>query len=218
MTKSEIGILLQGRVSNWLPNIIQEYKMNFPDANILLSTWDTENTTDVDCEIVRSEMPPPTPPHNSSTNFQIIGVKNGLKKLDAEIILKCRTDQFIHNKDIFRLYKENCPIEKIMVTDIGSKINDEYRVSDFCQIARKKILESYWNEIPIKDGMYPISSEVYLTKNYVQNIKNDNRPWNEIYNKYFHYMDYNFDFQIEFEKLAYNEKYSRQWNSFQAKI
>ena len=68
------------------------------------------------------------------------------------------------------------------------------------------------------DGTYPIPSEVYLTKNYVQNIKNDNRPWNEIYNKYFHYMDYNFDFQIEFEKLANIEKYSRQWNSFQAKI
>ena len=218
MTKSKMGILLQGRVSEWLPSIIQEYKMNFPDTMILLSTWNNENIEGIDCEVVKTEPPKPTHPHNNTTNHQIVGVKHGLKKLNSDIILKCRTDQFIHNKDIFKLYKENCPMEKIMVPDVGSQSNDSYRVSDFCQIATKENLESFWNHIPLYDGTFAMSPEIYLTKNYVVNIKKDKRPWKEIYRKYFHYMSYNFDFQIEFEKLANDEKYSRYYSHIEHKI
>ena len=64
MTKSKMGILLQGRVSEWLPSIIQEYKMNFPDTMILLSTWNNENIEGIDCEVVKTEPPKPTHPHN----------------------------------------------------------------------------------------------------------------------------------------------------------
>ena len=45
MPDYKYGILLQGRVSLWTKDIITEYKTNFPDAHIVLSTWDTENVS-----------------------------------------------------------------------------------------------------------------------------------------------------------------------------
>ena len=75
MSDYKYGILLQGRVSLWTKDIITEYKTNFPDAHIVLSTWDTENVSKIDCDIIQSELPLPTYPHSNTTNHQIIGVK-----------------------------------------------------------------------------------------------------------------------------------------------
>ena len=45
------GILLQGRITKWTPSIIDEYTKNFPDAEILVSTWNDENVEDIKCKI-----------------------------------------------------------------------------------------------------------------------------------------------------------------------
>lgn len=212
MSDYRYGILLQGRVSGWLKDIIIEYKANFPHAQIVLSTWNTENVDGIDCEIIQSKLPLPTHPHNSTINYQIIGMKAGLKKINSEIVLKCRTDQFIHNKKIFELYENNCAPEKIMTSDVGSVIDDDYRLSDFCQIAKKEVLENFWNNIQLYDGKYTISPEIYLAKNYVVNIMNDHDPWEQAITKYFHIMKYHSDFQIEFEKLDRHEEYLRHYD------
>ena len=47
------GILLQGRITSWTPSIIEEYKKHFPDSQILVSTWNDENTEGIECEIVK---------------------------------------------------------------------------------------------------------------------------------------------------------------------
>ena len=207
MSTSEFGILLQGRVSMWTRDIVAEYKKNFPNAEIIFSTWKTDDAIDIDCEIIQSIQPPTTQPHNSNINSQIIGVQAGLKKMNSEIILKCRSDIFIHNKNIFKIFKESFLPEKIMTTDIGTTPYD-YRVSDFCLLATKKVLGEFWNNIPLYDGSYPIAPETYFTKNYVINIKKDKRPWKEIINEYFYIRDYHLDFQIEWEKLSTYENYA----------
>ena len=75
MPDYKYGILLQGKINLWTKDIITEYKTNFPDAHIVLSTWDTENVSKIDCDTVQSESPLPTYPHSNTTNHQIIGVK-----------------------------------------------------------------------------------------------------------------------------------------------
>jgi|APSaa5957512535_1039671.scaffolds.fasta_scaffold16905_3 hypothetical protein len=207
MPNHKYGILLQGRVSLWLKDIITEYKSNFPEAHIVLSTWNTEDVSKIDCDIIQSELPVSTYPHSNTTNHQIIGVNAGLKKINAEIILKCRTDQFIHNKKIFELFNDNCPLDKIMIPDLGTTLDDDYRASDFCQLATSKILNKFWNNITFYDGKYAISPEIYLAKNYVVNFMKNTKPWNKIMNEYFHIMKYHSDFQIEFEKLTNDERY-----------
>ena len=200
------GILLQGPVSEWTIDIVNEYKENFEDTVILLSTWTSENITNVACDYIQIEPPEPTYPHNSNINHQILGAKKGINKIDADVVLKTKTDQFIHNNQIFDIFEKNCPKHKIMTTDllstIGIGVDDkDYRISDFCQLATKNVLQDYWNNIPLFDGSYAIAPEVYLTKNYVVNFKKDSRPWNEIMNEYFFIRDYHKDFKIEFQKF-----------------
>jgi hypothetical protein len=204
MTNNEFGVLLQGKVSSWTNDIINEYKKNFPNAEIVFSTWKNENVDGINCKVIQSEKPSPTYPHSSNINLQIIGSREGLKAMSSEVILKCRSDIFIHNKNIFKIFKEKCSSEKIMVPDIGS-YPFEYRISDFCLLGTKKVLSDFWNSLEFYDGSYAIAPETYLTKKYVVNFKKDKRPWKEIMRKYFYITDFHLDFQIEWEKLSTND-------------
>ena len=205
----DFGILLQGRITKWTKSIIQEYKENFPDAKILLSAWENENTDDIDCEIITSTPPKVSGKSKSTVNFQIVGTNAGLKKIDSEIIMKCRTDQFIHNPNIFQIYLKNSYPNRIMVPDFGTFESIQYRTSDFCQIATKKLLEDFWSTIPLYDETNYEEAGVYLTKNYVKNIKTDNSPWKDIIRKYFCVKSYFDDFQIEWEKLNHFDEYQK---------
>ena len=162
MASNEFGILIQGRVSSWTNDIINEYKKNFPDAEIVFSAWKDEDVGRINCKVIQSEKPSPTHPHSSNINLQIIGSREGLKEMSSEVILKCRSDIFIHNKNIFKIFKEKCSSEKIMVPDIGS-YPFEYRISDFCLLGTKKVLSDFWNSLEFYDGSYAIAPETYLT-------------------------------------------------------
>ena len=176
MTKE--GILLQGLVSTWTRDIILEYQTNYPNAKILLSTWTDQNIEDITCEIIQTDAPEFTKPHFSTINHQIIGTREGLKKLDCDIILKSKSDMFVHNEKIFQLFIESCDPQKIMIPNEGFDISDQpYYVNDNCQVARKNILEDFWYKMPLYNGNYPTSNEQYLAKNYIENIKNDKDDW-----------------------------------------
>ena len=66
------GILLQGPVTEWTADIVNEYKENFEDTAILLSTWTNENVDNITCDCIQIELPEPTYPHNSTINYQIL--------------------------------------------------------------------------------------------------------------------------------------------------
>ena len=65
------GILLQGPVTDWTSDIIKTYSTNFPNSEILLSTWDDENTKDISCNIVKTSIPKETHPFKLNANLQI---------------------------------------------------------------------------------------------------------------------------------------------------
>ena len=85
MKEIKTGILLQGSVRSWTIPIIEEYQMNFPDAEIALSAWINEDVTDIPCKVIQGKLPESTYPYNTSTNYQIIGCRNGLKEMSADI-------------------------------------------------------------------------------------------------------------------------------------
>jgi len=211
----KLGILLQGRVTEWTPYIIEEYQTNFPESQILLSTWETENVEVINCDVIKSKAPEIAGKQRSTVNFQIVGTQAGLKKINADVILKCRTDQFIHNRNIFQIYFDYAFPERIMVPDYGTYEIIKYRTSDFCQIATKQILDDFWLKIPKYDPKNYEESGVYLTKNYLQNIKNELDPWEEKLRKYFCVKSYFDDFQIEWEKLNQIDEYQEiLYNAF----
>ena len=56
MTNSELnrfGIVIRGKISDWTKDIVNEYKTNFPNAQIVVSTWSNENTDDINCDIIK---------------------------------------------------------------------------------------------------------------------------------------------------------------------
>ena len=112
------GILLQGPVTEWTADIVNEYKENFEDTAILLSTWTNENVDNITCDCIQIELPEPTYPHNSTINYQILGAKRGINKIDADVILKTKTNQFIHNNQIFDIFEKNRSAE--LTTSVGT--------------------------------------------------------------------------------------------------
>ena len=145
--------------------------------------------------------PKPTHPYQLNVNFQKKGVLAGLKELSCETIMKCRTDQFIHNKDIFKIYEKFCSKNKIMIPNYATLKSIDYFASDLCQIGTKETIEYYWNVIPFHDGTFFCSGTVYLTLNYIIRGKKDLSPWLQCLKKYFYVKDFVSDFQIEWEKL-----------------
>ena len=212
MSKNSIGILLQGAITDWSEKIVKEYQENFPNAQILYSTWKTENVKNIPCEVLQLDEPK-TVPSSFHINYQIKGALEGLKKMDADIIMKCRTDQFVHNPKIFSIYNQYCTSEKIMVPDHGTSKSEEYRLSDICQIGTKKILNDYWNLMPLFDGSYPITPETYLTKNYVLNVKKDTRQWNVTRKNYFCVRGFDEDFKIEWIKPIHSSHYRQKYRT-----
>jgi hypothetical protein len=212
MSKFENTILLQGPISTWTKYIVNEYTEKHPDAQILISTWTNENIDDISCEVVFSEPPSIPKPFKSTVNFQIVGTQTGLKEVRGEHVLKCRTDQFIHNKEIFQFFKNFCPDDKIMIPNLGTYEHRQYRVSDFCQLATKSNLLKYWEKIPLFDGKKPIDGGTYITENYVIKIKNEKLSWRKALRKYFFVVDYHTDFQIEWEKINNNYRYQETYS------
>ena len=212
--EKDVGILLQGAVNDWTKKIIEEYQQNFPDSQILLSTWNTENTKDISCDIIKLEPPLPDPQH---MNYRIVGTKEGLKRMSSKIIMKCRTDQFIHNKEIFQIFENGCSKNKIMIPTFPTFTNVDYWASDLCQIGHKETLLDYWNSIQLWDGIWNPVPEIYFTANYIIKGKKDLHPWSEIIKKYFYVKDYKNDFQIEWKSMTPEWNIKRFFDLFYTK-
>lgn len=203
MKNLSTGILLQGDVRSWTVPIIEEYIKNFPESEILLATWKNEDVSKIPCNVVKETLPKPVTPFNSSKNFQIIGCRKGIKEINADIILKVRTDFFVHNPEIFHMFLEENSHEKIMYPHSGLiKEYREYWITDFCQLSSKETLLEYWDHMPLHDGKQIIAAEEFFTRNYILNTKKDTRPWREIHDEYFIKKRYHEDFQIEFHKYV----------------
>jgi hypothetical protein len=201
MTKKSIGILLQGAVTDWSEKIVKEYQVNFPNAEILYSTWKTENVENIPCDILQLDEPENIP-SSFHINHTRIGTLEGLKKMNADVIMKCRTDMVIHNKNIFELYKEPNSKNKIMIPNFITLEDIDYWASDICQISTREILLEYWNSIEHFDGTILPHVEIYWTINYILHAKRDLSSWKQVLEKYFYVKDYLKDFQIEWIKMT----------------
>jgi len=208
-----LGILIQGRVSSWTGDIINEYNEIFPTAEIILQTWENENSENINCKVIKTKLPFVPDSHPNTVNYQIAGCKEGLKNIHSDIVMKCRSDQIIHNKKIFEIFIQSCPPEKIMVPELGtaSKII-KHRVSDFCQVGFRDILLNYWNNIPLYTGIPWEESGKYMSKYYVQNTKNDHDSWEISRKRYFYVKRFHEDFQMEREKLNLFDNYKETYD------
>ena len=128
--------------------------------------------------------------------------------MNADIVMKCRSDLFVHNSNIFEIFLKENMYSKIMYAEFDlKKEKREYWISDFCQVSKKEVLLDFWNNIDLDDGKYLVDTEMWIIRNYILKNKKDKRSWNSIKDKYFFSKGYHDDFQIEFEKTVKFEYY-----------
>jgi len=207
LSNLKTGILLQGRVSDWTRSIIEEYQINYPESEILLQTF-SDDISNIPCNVVQSISPESTYPFQSTINYQVKGSQEGLKNMNADLIMKCRSDFFVHNPDIFNIFLGENTHEKIMYAEFDLKKEElDYWVADFSQVSYRETLLEFWNNMPFDDGRTNVDTEIWLVKNYVLKTKKNSRPWNSIKQDYFIPKGYHDVFQIEFEKFTKYKHY-----------
>jgi len=210
----KLGIVLQGSIIDWTKDIIDTYYKELPDCEIILSTWEGEETTNIsNCIIIKTSMPVIT---GSNINFQKYGSLNGIMKSSADIILKSRTDQYIDIKYMFEIFKKVDP-SKILIPNYATLESIDYFASDFCQIAYKNILLDYWNSIiDHQPGISVAHPEQYLAKCYIDS-KKDKSPWNISLYKYYHICNFITEWKIKWKKLETNDVYKKTFNEWYCK-
>lgn len=158
-TNRKFAIVLQGPIykkDDMTVKSIKYYKAVYPDAFVILSTWEDESDVLVEaCKsagaiIVRSKKP--TIQGTLNVNYQIINSYAGIKKaseLGAEFVAKTRTDQRICKPHVFEAMidliknfpiKKECDIDSRIVmipTHVGNMFTP-YFMSDFFYFGSSK--------------------------------------------------------------------------------
>ena len=218
MSQNKIGIVLHGLVHESTKDIVSEYEKNFPDADILFFTWKSQNVKDISCRIIQIDYPSflKKPDeylnrHAFAINIQIFQAREVLKHTNAHIVLRSRSDLFIHNKDIFEIFDKRCGEQKILVPFIYEP--DEFNIPDYFQIAHKSILETYWNSQDFhNDDPEYITQEEYTTKNYLKHF-DETGDWGNIRKKYFFEADWEKICKCEWMKLTSDVNFQMKWRN-----
>ena len=119
----DISIIIQGPIYDCTKQTLKNVRHFFPDAELILSTWNNQNTTGLDADIiVKSEDPGggiswDNPVIYHAANRQIVGVYAGLKNATRTYALKIRTDMYFENVNFLNYmnkYEKRCEKYKIL--------------------------------------------------------------------------------------------------------
>ena len=187
------AIVIQGPVAeekNFTLETIRIYKKYFPQAIIVLSTWN--DTDPAVCENIRKENievllnAKPTVAGYKNINFQIVSTSAGVrraKQLGAEYMLKTRTDQRFYNpRLLYFLYKtiHAFPVfmagtrqKKRLIFSSASK-RSQYRfyyASDMMMFGCTNDMDAYWHVSQVtSETMGSNAPEQYLMTEFLKHV------------------------------------------------
>ncbi len=194
----KLAIVIQGPIiydQDFTFETIQLYKKIFPNAKIILSTWNYEQSTylqkikDKLVDVVLSQ--PPERAGVSYVNYQIVSSLAGIcraKELGVEYILKTRTDQRIYHPGALEFlvnivekflpangYKQN---KRIVGTSLNTFKFRNYGLSDMNLFGQVDDILKYFSLPLDNDGsgflnLHPAVSEVYLSSNFLRSVGKD---------------------------------------------
>lgn len=172
----DLTILIQGPYFEFGQNNsnknIQILKKNFPDANILISTWKNQNNFKLDSndKIIFNDDPGTViDNHKGSATIgsnilrQIVSVKNGLEKINTKYTLKIRSDCYFSSDKIIKLNlkkfqrneKYKILDDRIIISSIGSlnqrNTNILYNYSDWFNLGLTNDLRKIWSNVNIDE-------------------------------------------------------------------
>lgn len=112
LESEEISIVVQGAISQYTQECLSSIRTNFPNAQIILSTWMNSDVEGLEYDkVIFSEDPGALIIDDVSGTFnninrQIISTKAGLDYVDRKYVLKTRTDIIWNNSNILRYFGE----------------------------------------------------------------------------------------------------------------
>lgn len=138
---SDISVVVQGAIDKKVTKLCTASIRRFlPGCSIILSTWEGQETRDIDCDcLIENEDPgskengvikPFDVNFNNNVNRQLISTSNGLKRVRTKYALKMRSDMIITTNEFLK-YFERYPCStnelklfehKVMVSDMYTKV------------------------------------------------------------------------------------------------
>ena len=121
LKETTTGILLQGDIRSWTIPIIEEHQKNFPDSEIVLSTWDNEDVSNIPCKVIKNKIQLYTEPFYY---FILLWAKNNINRLSA----------FVNLPLGFLRYIQPNKWQKAMTCNLGIWKNDFIRINGFDEV------------------------------------------------------------------------------------
>ena len=200
---SEVSIVMQGPITDITNDNLIIIRQNFPDIQIILSTWKSDNYKCIQSsyynELVLNDDPGFIPYPIGNCNRQIVSTFNGLEKVSSKYVLKLRTDSVLYNSSFLLLYKNkisryNVFKNPILILSLYAKDPTKWQVlfhiSDIFFFGLTSDIKNLYN-IPLASYQF-LTPEQYIFSNYLKNIKRTNIS--EMY-------------EISFKKILMSELY-----------
>jgi hypothetical protein len=164
---ANLAIVVQGPIvskNSTTLRIIQHYLVRYPEACIVVSTWEDTVSADIAPFVKLSEQgkirlilnPEPDMPGIFNLNRQIISSKNGLQSVlqDFEYAMKTRTDQvftsprFVNHLHTLLSQDQDHSYDqsKIIISSLNTFAFRLYGYSDMFQFGKTKDLYIYWDQ------------------------------------------------------------------------
>lgn len=175
INSKEISIVVQGAIDNIeTPKCIKSIRKHLPGAEIILSTWEGEDVSELDYDLLVINIDPGAfiyttgRPVYNNLNRQLLSTQEGLKKATRKYVLKFRTDLILTNSKFlkyFDKYQERCDEyklfeRKVIISALYSrrfilKGSDEikwdipFHPSDFFLFGLNEDLKKYFLDTPL---------------------------------------------------------------------
>jgi len=135
---STISFVVQGPVikegENTTKEVLNSIRKNFPNSEIILSTWKNEAVDGLECDqVVFSDLPDSLnlyTGHQCNINRQIVSTLNGIHAASNKYLVKTRTNTLFTGNEILAVYhNEQASVFKQLVYTIDLFSRDQYKSS-----------------------------------------------------------------------------------------
>ena len=195
LNSKNISVVIQGPISNsttWTKQACLSVRKYLPEAEIVLSTWIGNSTTELDYDILVQNQDPGSCEAfykgvnggKSINNFnrQLISTVNGIKAANRKYVMKLRTDSIVTGNEFLKYFskygnKETCEgkvQERILTLEPRNPFGffkGEFCLCDFWFFGLKQDMLTLW-DIPLYERFETwerdLLGEEYLFYNYIK--------------------------------------------------
>jgi hypothetical protein len=153
---NDISFVVQGPIiklgENSTKNVLQSIRTNFPNSEIILSSWVGEDAKGLEYDhLVLSEMPPSLhlyEKHQCNINRQIVSTVEGVKVATKKYLIKTRTNTLFENNNLLTIFND-VPTNSVFE-------NYVFTIDLFSRDIYKSTVKSY------RDGFLHHPSDIFM--------------------------------------------------------